>query len=74
MKGVYPYEYMASMEKMRERSLPPKQAFKSTLKQEDISDSDYEHAQNVFSHFEMILKWWWQSIFILLQVFPGRQH
>ena len=52
-KGVYPYEYMTDMNKFNENKLPPKKDFKSTLKIEEISDEEYEHAQNVFNHFEM---------------------
>ena len=47
-KGVYPYEYMDSWEKFDETSLPPKKDFYSELILEDISDSDYEHAEKVF--------------------------
>ena len=47
-KGVYPYEYMDSWEKLNETSLWPKKGFYSELILEDISDKDYEHAQKVF--------------------------
>ena len=46
-KGVYPYEYMDSFEKFKERHLPEKTAFASKLTLDDISDTDYEHAQQV---------------------------
>ena len=52
-KGVYPYEYMDSFEKFKETQLPPIEAFFSTLTGNDISNSDYEHAQNVFDSLEM---------------------
>ena len=47
-KGVYPYEYMNSWERINETSLPPKKDFYSELTLEDISDKDYSHAQKVF--------------------------
>ena len=47
-KGVYPYEYMDSWEKLNETTLSPKEAFYSNLNLEDISDEDYMHAQKVF--------------------------
>ena len=47
-KGVYPYEYMDSWEKMDEQQLPPKEAFFSKLTDSGISDEDYEHAQKVW--------------------------
>ena len=33
-KGVYPYEYMDSLEKLKETKLPPKEAFYSRLNDE----------------------------------------
>ena len=52
-KGVYPYEYMNSLEKLQENKLPPKEAFYSRLNDEGISDEDYTHAQKVWETFEM---------------------
>ena len=52
-KGVYPYEYMDSLEKLKEIKLPPKEAFNSRLNNEGISDEDYAHAQKVWRVFKM---------------------
>ena len=52
-KGVYPYEYMDSLERLKETKLPPKEAFYSRLNDEDISYEDYLHAQNVWKTFGM---------------------
>ena len=52
-KGVYPYEYMDSLERLKETKLPPKEAFYSRLNDEGISDKDYLHAQNVWKTLEM---------------------
>ena len=46
-KGVYPYEYMDSWEKFKEKSLPDKESFHSKLNKEDITNEDYAHAQKV---------------------------
>ena len=46
-KGVYPYEYMNLLEKLKETQLPPKEAFYSRLNNEGIGDEDYAHAQKV---------------------------
>ena len=46
-KGVYPYDYVSSMEKLSETQLPPKEEFYSKLNDEDITDDDYQHAINV---------------------------
>ena len=52
-KGVYPYEYMDSLERLDETKLPPKEAFYSKLMGEGISNEDYEHAKNVWEVFDM---------------------
>ena len=52
-KGVYPYEYMDSLERLKESKLPPKEAFYSKLTEEDISDEDYTHAKKVWKVFKM---------------------
>ena len=52
-KGVYPYEYIDSLEKLKETALPPKEAFYSRLNDGGISDEDYAHAQNVWKTFKM---------------------
>ena len=52
-KGVYPYEYMNSLERFKENKLPPKEAFYSRLTGEGISDKDYEHAKKVWKVFGM---------------------
>ena len=52
-KGVYPYDYMNTPEKLKETELPPKEAFYSKLNNEGISDEDYTHAKKVWDAFEM---------------------
>ena len=39
-KGIYPYEYMDSWERLAEPRLPPKEAFYSKLSDEHISEAD----------------------------------
>ena len=48
---MYPYDYMDSFNRFDEPSLPPKEAFFSKLSNEDITDEDYQHAQNVWNAF-----------------------
>ncbi|XP_065667943.1 uncharacterized protein LOC136088191 [Hydra vulgaris] len=50
-KGVYPYDWVNSVDKFNETQLPTKESFFSKLNDEDISDDDYSHAQNVWNEF-----------------------
>ena len=50
-KGVYPYDYVSSIEKLSETQLPPKEDFYSNLNDEHITDKDYKHAINVWNTF-----------------------
>ena len=52
-KGVYPYEYMDGWDRFSEKALPDKDSFYSNLTMEDISKTDYVHANNVFKKFCM---------------------
>ena len=51
-KGVYPYEYMTSLTKLSDASLPVHQAFFSALSAGNVSSEDYAHAQQVYSAFK----------------------
>ena len=50
-KGVYPYDYMDSEEKFSETQLPKRDDFYSLLTNEEISESEYAHAQKVWETF-----------------------
>ena len=50
-KGVYPYEYIDSLDRFNETQLPPIDKFYSKLSDEKINDVDYEHAQKVWNEF-----------------------
>ena len=52
-KGVYPYEYMDGWNKFNEKVLPCMESFYSSLTMEDISKTDYAHANNVFKKFNI---------------------
>ena len=52
-KGVFPYDWFDSLEKLNETQFPPKEEFYSRLNDSEISDSDCEHAQKVWNHFGM---------------------
>ena len=51
-KGAYPYDYVTSIENLSETSLPPQSEFYSKVNDEGITDSDYQHALNVWSTFQ----------------------
>ncbi|XP_077262575.1 uncharacterized protein LOC143897644 [Temnothorax americanus] len=52
-KGVFPYEYVDSLDKLRETDLPPREVFYSSLTDETASESDYEHATRVWRRFRV---------------------
>ena len=52
-KGVYPYEYMNGWDKFNETSIPNKESFYSNLTMENITETDYIHANNVFKTFKL---------------------
>ena len=47
-KGVYPYEYIDEWDKFNEKVLPGKDSLYSSLTLENISETDYAHANNIF--------------------------
>ena len=50
-KGVFPYEFMSDFGKLNVNKLPPKSKFYSRLNDSNITDEEYEHAQNVWKEF-----------------------
>ncbi|XP_071579074.1 uncharacterized protein [Temnothorax nylanderi] len=52
-KGVFPYEYVDSADKLRETELPPREIVYSSLTDETASESDYEHATRVWRRFRV---------------------
>nr|DAC81331.1 TPA_asm: PolB [Megastigmus wasp adintovirus] len=50
-KGIFPYEYVDSMEKLQETKLPEREQFFSSLNDSTVSEADYAHAQRVWNEF-----------------------
>ena len=51
-KGIYPYDYIDSYEKLNETELPPIDCFYSDLTNEECSLTDYTKAKNMFNNFK----------------------
>lgn len=52
-KGVFPYEYVDSWEKLNEQKLPSQEQFFSTLRKEGITNQEYLHAHDVWKTFNI---------------------
>ena len=50
-KGCFPYDYFDGYKRLNETELPTQEKFFSELLQQECSDSDYEHAKNVWNVF-----------------------
>ena len=50
-KGVYPYDFMDSFEKLNQMELPNKDQFYSILNDQHITDDEYDHAKKVWNIF-----------------------
>ena len=51
-KGVYPYDYFDNIKKYKENKLPIKSEFFNKINNRNISNEDYEQANNVFKTFK----------------------
>lgn len=52
-KGIFPYEWMDSLDKLQHPSLLPHEAFYSSLSNSNISEEDYPYCQQVWSDNNM---------------------
>ncbi|KAE9540697.1 hypothetical protein AGLY_003942 [Aphis glycines] len=50
-KGVYPYDFTDDWAKLEQTTLPAKEDFYSTLTEEHIKETEYQFAEDVWSHF-----------------------
>ena len=57
---------MDSFERFNETSLPPKEAFYSSLKMEKVKDKDYEHAKRVWDKLGMQTTGQYHNVYIML--------
>lgn len=52
-KGVFPYDYVDSIQRLEERSLPSKSDFYSELNDEEIDDDEYKFACEMWEKFNI---------------------
>ena len=52
-KGYFPYEWVDGLDKLEETSLPPHAAFYSSLKNQNITNEEYQYCQQVWEDKEM---------------------
>ena len=50
-KGIFPYDYFDSFDKLDLKEFPDKKEFYSILYQKDISDKEYEHGKKIFNKY-----------------------
>ncbi|XP_043276014.1 uncharacterized protein [Venturia canescens] len=50
-KGVFPYEYIDSFDRLEETALPPRASFYSSLTDSTVSENEYAHALTVWERF-----------------------
>ena len=50
-KGIFPYDYFDSMDKLDLTEFPDKKEFYSLLYQKDITDKEYEHGKKIFNKY-----------------------
>ena len=67
-KGVYPYEYFDSFDRLDETELPPIEKFYSSSNGERITEEGYKHAQNVWKEFECEDLWDYHDIYLASDV------
>ncbi|KAL7288272.1 hypothetical protein TKK_0017611 [Trichogramma kaykai] len=50
-KGTFPYEYTTNFDKLEVTELPPIEEFYSSLTESTVSEENYQHALDVWEHF-----------------------
>jgi hypothetical protein len=52
-KGFFPYDYINSLDRLSETSLPPHEAFENYLTRKNISEEEYQHCRQVWDREKM---------------------
>ena len=67
-KGVFPYTYFDSLDKLKETSLPAREAFRNDLNGKECSEEDYNFAQRAWQEFDCKCFGDYLSIYLKLDV------
>ena len=67
-KNAFPYDYLDSEEKFEETQLPPIECFHSSIKNEGISQDEYDHAKRVFEHLKLRNLGEWTDVYLKTDV------
>lgn len=67
-KGILPYEYLNSWERLDETDLPPKVSFNSRLTNSECSTEEYEHAKKVWITFQCKTIWDYLKVYLITDV------
>ncbi|CAI6363423.1 unnamed protein product [Macrosiphum euphorbiae] len=67
-KGVYPYEYTDSWERLEETRLPRKREFYSTLTETGIKEKEFDHAKEVWDHFGCTMLGEYSDLYLKIDV------
>ena len=63
-RGVYPYEYMDSMNKFKETELPSIDKFYCNVQKKPFSQKDYAHAKKVWNVFNMKTWGYYHNLYV----------
>ena len=52
-KGIFPYQWCSSFDCFKSTELPPRAEFWDSLKNQHITEEEYQHAKEVWSSFKL---------------------
>ena len=67
-KNVYPYDYVDTEEKLNEKTLPPIECFYSSIKDEGVSQEEYDNACQVFEKMNLNSLGEWSDLYLKTDV------
>ncbi|XP_037921412.1 uncharacterized protein LOC119658218 [Hermetia illucens] len=67
-KGVFPYEYINSWDRLNETSLPSREKFFNKMSNTECKEADYQHALNVWKQFNCGVMWDYLELYLKTDV------